>query len=103
MVKDMSTIVVLLESEYRSETSKFINDGYYDSCVGNLMPLSMANILHLSFVIIRPYTKPLYVTSEDNICHGTIFLVYQVNVKGHYDAELSSKQSDTNTTVTDSV
>ena len=97
------SFTTLLESEYRTETSKFLSDGYYDSCVGNLMPLSMANILHASFVIIRPYDKPLYVTPEDSICHGTIFLVYQGNAQGHYDAALSSRQEDFNTTLIDSV
>ena len=40
---------------------------------------------------------------EDSICHGTIFLVYQGNAQGHYDAALPSKQKDTITTLTDSV
>ena len=53
------SFTTLLESEYRTETSKFISDGYYDSCVGNLMPLSMANILHAGFVIIKPRDKLL--------------------------------------------
>ena len=57
------------------------------------MPLSMANVLHVSFVIIRPYDKPLYVTPEDNVCHGTIFLVYQGSGTGHYDAAIFSKDS----------
>ena len=49
------SFTTLLESEYQLETTKFAEDGHYDSCVGNLMPLSMANVLHASFVIIRPY------------------------------------------------
>ena len=69
------------------------------------MPLCIANILHASFVIIRPYGNPLYVTPDDNniICHVTIFFVYQGNSKGHYDAALYSKQNDANTTLSDSV
>ena len=65
------------------------------------MPLSMANILHTSFVIIRPYNTPLYVTPEDNVCHGTIFLVYQGSGKGHYDAALSYKDSTRASNITD--
>ena len=83
----------LLESEYVTKTSKFLEDGHYDSCVGNLMPLAMANVLHANFVILRPYDQPLYVSPEDLICHGTIFLVYQGSGTGHYDAALFLKDS----------
>ena len=65
----------LLQSEYVTETSKFLEDGYYDSCVGNLMPLAMENVLHANFVIFRPCEQHLYVSPEDLIRHGTIFLV----------------------------
>ena len=65
----------LLQSEYVTETSKFLEDRYYDSCVGNPMPLAMENVLHANFVIFRPCEQHLYVSPEDLICHGTIFLV----------------------------
>ncbi len=93
------SFTTLLEPEYVLETSKFYEDGHYDSCVGNLMALAMANALQASFVIIRPYDQPLYVTPEDNISHGTLFLVYQDSGKGHYDAALHSKQNITEPTV----
>lgn len=92
------SFTTLMVSEYHTETSKFAQDGHYDSCIGNLMPLCMANVLHASFVIIRPYNKPLYVTPEDNVCHGTIFLVYQCSGKGHYDAALPSHATTNLTT-----
>lgn len=78
-----------LQEDFASETSKFLLEGYYDSVIGNLMPLAMSNALHACFVIIRPKEPPLYVTPEYNICHGTIFLAYQRSGKGHYDAAIS--------------
>lgn len=84
----------LLEENYQQEASKFLEDGYYDSSVGNLMPLAMSNALQACFVIIRAEEHPLYITPEGCTSHGTIFLVYHSGGSGHYDAAVSCLGTD---------
>ena len=69
--KHYRSFTTLLESEYRNETSNYVNDGYYDICVGNLMPLSMANILHASFVMTNHcmlHLKIISVMEQSSLC-----------------------------------
>ena len=46
------------------------------------MPLAMCNVISANFVIYRPHQPPLYISTENTLNNGTIFLVYG---KGHYD------------------
>ena len=75
----------LQQDEYQEETSKFLVSGYFDSSIGNLMPLAMSNALFVNFVILRPSQQPLYITPENAVNNGTVFLVYYEGGKGHYD------------------
>ena len=92
------SFTTLQEQEYQVEASRFLTEGYYDSSVGNVMPLAMSNTLQACFVIIRPKEYPLYVTPEENVCNGTIFLVHQRSGKGHYDAAVAVTDSTTEVT-----
>ena len=48
------------------------------------MPLAMSNIIS---VIYRPHQPPLYISTENTLNNGTLFLVYYKDGKGHYDGE----------------
>jgi hypothetical protein len=59
--------------DYRDETEKFLIDGYYDSEIGNLMPLAMAEALESNFVLFRiDDNKPFfrYSTVHINSSHN---------------------------------
>ena len=81
------------ELEFELEAQKFLQDGYYASNVGDIMPLAMATILHANFIIFTadPQNPLWYVTPDDTPTgptQGTVFLVYNSSGPGHYDAAL---------------
>ena len=82
--------MVIGETEFELEAQKFLQDGYYASNVGDIMPLAMANILHANFIIFTadPQNPLWYVTPEDTPTQETVFLVYNSSGPGHYDAAL---------------
>ena len=83
--KDFTTDV-----DYSEEAKKYLNDGYYDSQLGNLMPLAMAEALESNFILFRTDdVQPLFVTPQCVSIHRTIFLVYDPQGSGHYDAALT--------------
>ena len=82
------SFTTLENEEFLQEAFTFVNDGYFNSCLGDLVPLAISNALKASFVIFRPSKYPLYVTPEDNTSLGTMFLVYQCDGLGHYDAAI---------------
>ena len=53
-----------LDTEYENEASDFLEDGHYDSNLGNTMPLAMSNALGVSLVILTslPSTPCFYIT-----------------------------------------
>ena len=74
---------------YAQEARKFLDDGYYDSELGNLMPLAMAEALESNIIVFRTDNdQPFFVTPQGVSLHRTIFLVYDPNGPGHYDAAL---------------
>lgn len=82
--------VVQGEFDYLAEANKFLQDGFYDSCLGDTMPLAMATVLQLSIVIITSNTDSqiMYITPEVITADSSIFLIYHPSGAGHYDAAL---------------
>ena len=74
--------------DYCTEASKFLQDGFYASSIGDLMPLAIATVLQASIVIITasPNSHPIYVTPHVGSIQGTVILVYDPSGSGHYDA-----------------
>lgn len=84
------TYVTFLEAgtvDFEIEAKRFLEDGYFNSVVGDLMPLALANALHVN-IIIFSNDRQLYVTPDIDSPLGTIFLVYTAFGAGHYDAAL---------------
>ena len=81
--------------DYEKEASKFQERGYFDSELGNLMPLALSTALQLSSVIFtRDDTTPaMYITPEIVDGEATVFLVYSSEGKGHYDAAIAAHKT----------
>ena len=82
------------EINYEDEAKKILNVGHFNSYIGDLMPYAMANVLHVSIVLIPVdvHTPVMYVTPNEVTSRGTIFLVYTphtLECLGHYDAAAS--------------
>ena len=74
---------------YKEEAETFLMDGFYNSEVGNLMPLAMAESLEANIVLFRTDNdKTFFVTPQVTSTHRTLFLVYHPHGSGHYDAAL---------------
>ena len=71
-------------ANYREEAEKFLMDGFYNSEVGNLMPLAMAESLEANIVLFRmDNDKPFFVTPQFTSTHRTIFLIYHPHGSSH--------------------
>ena len=62
------------QENYEQEVKKFLNQSYYDSNIGNAMPLAMARALSLPIVI---YTSikgcpVIYLSPENSNTEGTV-------------------------------
>ena len=79
---------ITTDLDYHEEAIKFLQDGFYASAIGDLMPLAMANVLQAAILIIttNAHSNPMYVTPEAGGIEGTIILVYNPSGSGHYDA-----------------
>ena len=75
---------------YSSEASKFLQDGYYDSALGNIIPLALATALQVPFIIFskNQHTPLMYITPEIITVDAAVSLVYTPSGPGHYDAAL---------------
>lgn len=74
---------------YSTELSNYENDNFFGGCLGDLMPIAMANVLNIPLTIIssQPHTPILSVCPERTIPNATpIFLAYNSFGPGHYDA-----------------
>lgn len=75
--------------QYSTEASKFLQSGYYDSELGNTMPLALATALRATIIIFSASTPyPMYVTQEGTTSTLTAFVVYTPSGPGHYDAAI---------------
>ena len=82
--------------EFKNEAQKFLIDGFYNSPLGDIMPLAMANILSVDILVFtaQPHNPILFVSpSVPTASHGTIFIVYDFNGPGHYDAAVRCNKS----------
>ena len=71
---------LIRELDYSTEANKFLQDGFYVSSIGDLMPLAMATVLQASVVITTSSTShPIYVTPLVGSIEGTVILVYNPN------------------------
>jgi len=78
------------EVDFEAEAKKFLENGYFNSSLGDLMPLAMATALNL-FIFIIPsnlYDSPLFVNPLCRQPQGVIFMIYNPAGSGHYDAAL---------------
>ena len=72
---------------YDKEANRFANNHYFDSELGNTMPLALATALQISIVIFhKDPNTPMYVTPEIVTTEASAFLVYTHSEEGHYDA-----------------
>ena len=75
---------------YDAGAQKFSVDGYYNSEMGDLMPLAMANLLQSHIIIFTVNVqKPFYVSPNINQHDRAIFLVYDPRGSGHYNAAIT--------------
>ena len=71
------------------EANRFLQDGFFGSCIGDFMPMAMSTLLQASLVIFTT-TQPMYVVPVDGSTpDGSIFLVYTLEGPGHYDAAIT--------------
>ena len=80
--------------DYCSEARKFLQIGYFNSQLGNLMPVAMATVLQCYIVLFKTDgNNHLYVTPQVappmEAQERTIFVVYNPEGAGHYDAALT--------------
>ena len=75
-----------MDTCYESEANKFLTDGYYDSELGNSMPLAMSNALKVFIVVFSSQQgSPVYFVSSKYTSHHGLYLAYTAYGGGHYD------------------
>ena len=78
-------------ADWEQEVRKFIQDGFFNSAIGDLLPTVISNVLHLNIIIFQKLISPpiMYVSPvQVDRSIGTIFLIYNPLHQGHYDAAL---------------
>ena len=66
---------------------KFLDSGYYNSQLGDLMPLAMANVLQAHVILLRTDTNiPWYITPDFDTHDKTIILVQQKTFQLSFNA-----------------
>ena len=78
--------------DFRCEAHKFLCDGYYNSELGDVMPLALATALNANLLIFTS-SRQMYITPESESTAGTVFVVYDQTGTGHYDAALPFNSS----------
>lgn len=72
---------------FETEATKFLNDGFYDSVLGDAMPFSMANALKCNIVIFRSNENmPITYVSPREPSTKVVFVAYTDCGPGHYDS-----------------
>ena len=79
---------------YALEAQKFMDPTFYDSVLGDIMPLALSTALQFSIVIFSTDSRRpvMYVTPDITANDATAFLVYNPDGKGHYDAAVPCNQ-----------
>lgn len=72
---------------YEYEVSKFLQNGYYNSALGDTMPLAMATALNISIVILTSIpSSPVFFVSPPTTSELVLYLAFTSFGSGHYDA-----------------
>ena len=79
-----------LVPNYEQAVKHFLNPTFFDSPIGNAMPLALARAIQCSIVIFHSNISqpPTFISPVNVDCSATAFLVYNPNGSGHYDAAL---------------
>ena len=78
-----------LRQNYEEEAAKFLEDGFYDSQLGDAMPLAMANALKCNIVIFQSNeSMPITYVSPRERSNNVIFVAYTNCGPGHYDSTI---------------
>ena len=56
------SFINLNSDAYRMEAMKFLDSGYYNSQLGDMMPLAMANVLQAHVILLRTDTNIPYIS-----------------------------------------
>lgn len=83
--------------DFEKDANKFLEANFYDSPIGNAMPLALATALRCSIVIYTTDTKrpPMYISPDIVTTIATAFVIYEPQGPGHYDAALPYAVNDT--------
>ena len=74
---------------FEVEATKFLQNGYHDSELGNTMPLAMANALKISFVIFTSLsTSPVFFVTPREPSTEVLYLAFAYCGPGHYDSAI---------------
>ena len=76
--------------DYSTEAQFFFNPSFYNSVLGNTMPLALSTALQFSIVIFSKDSRTpiMYVTPDNVASEATAFVVYNPEGEGHYDVAL---------------
>ena len=91
-----------LVSNYEESVKSFLDPSFFNSPIGNAMPLALARALQCSIVIFSvDNSQPTRFISPVNVeCSATAFVVYNPHELGHYDAALPIIHQRTHATET---
>ena len=84
-----------IDINYDLEAQKFMDPTFYDSVLGDIMPLALSTALQFSIIIFSTDSRRpvMYVTPDITANDATAFLVYNPDGKGHYDAAVPCNQN----------
>ena len=87
-------------TSFELEASKFLQDGFYNSDLGNTMPLAMANALQVSFVAFT--SSPVFIVSPREPTNEIVYVAhtYTVGQATMMVPSLKTEVSYKNTTLT---
>ena len=74
---------------YQAEAEAFLREGHFAAELGNTMPLAASNALQIPIVVLTAMANfpVIPICPRDRILNDTpIFLAYDMNFAGHYDA-----------------
>ncbi|KXJ14702.1 hypothetical protein AC249_AIPGENE5021 [Exaiptasia diaphana] len=73
---------------FEEEARRFLQNGFYSSSLGDAMPLAAANVLQMPLVILTSVVNwPLaIITPEMSLSNIPLYLAYNQDGGGHYDA-----------------
>ena len=76
-------------SSFEMEASEFLKNGYYNSDLGNTMPLGMANALKVSFVVFTSLSSsPVFFVAPREPSTEVLYLAFTYCGAGHYDGAI---------------